>query len=315
MAQRTPASPGSSNNRGSKSSPPRKSPAKKAGSSGPAKAATGPAKAATTPAKAGPAARPGSGPVKRPPAKPGRSIVNQKTRPWGLIITAAVIVVLAIGVISYATLHKGAASTNGGYTNPEIADAKAIPGVIYKAEPDHTHVEGNITYNSSPPVGGNHSQYWADCSGTVYPNAIANENAVHMLEHGAVWITYKPGLPAAQVATLAKLVTGVDRMAMSPYPDLKTNISLQSWDYQLFVDSASDPRIQQFILALRFNPKTTPESTASCSQPSFIANPSTFGHPLWVPVDANASASVVPTSASASSSTSASSSSSGSAAP
>jgi hypothetical protein len=312
MAQRTPTSPGSSNNRGAKSSPPRKSPAKKAGSSGPAKAAAGPAKATAAPTKAGSTARPGAGPVKRPPAKPGRSIVNQKTRPWGLIVTAAVIVVLAIGVISYATLHKGAASTNGGYTNPEIADAKAIPGVIYKAEPNHTHVEGNIKYDSSPPVGGNHSQYWADCTGTVYPNAIANENAVHMLEHGAVWITYKPGLPAAQVATLSKLVTGTDRMAMSPYPDLKTNISLQSWDYQLFVDSASDPRIQQFILALRFNPKTTPEATASCSQPSFIANPSTFGHPLWVPVDANASASVVPT---GSSSAAASSSSSGSAAP
>jgi Protein of unknown function (DUF3105) len=319
MAQRTPTSPGSSNNRGAKSSPPRKAPAKKAGSSAPAKSGAAPAKSGAAPAKsgagpakAGAAARPGAGPVKRPPAKPGRSIVNQKTRPWGLIITAAVIVVLAIGVISYATLHKGAASTNGGYTNPEIADAKAIPGVIYKPEPNHTHVEGNITYDSSPPVGGNHSQYWADCSGTVYPNAIANENAVHMLEHGAVWITYKPGLPAAQVATLSKLVTGVDRMAMSPYPDLKTNISLQSWDYQLFVDSASDPRIQQFILALRFNPKTTPEATASCSQPSFIANPSTFGHPLWVPVDANASASVVPT---GSSSAAASSSSSGSTAP
>jgi hypothetical protein len=124
-----------------------------------------------------------------------------------------------------------------------------------------------------------------------------------MLEHGAVWITYKPGLPADQVATLAKLVSGVDRMAMSPYPGLKTNISLQSWDYQLFVDSASDPRINQFILALKFNPKTTPEASASCSQPSFIAHPSTFGHPLWVPVDASASASVVPTDTGSSSST------------
>ena len=50
-----------------------------------------------------------------------------------------------------------------------------------------------------------------------------------------------------------------DRMALSPYPNLKTNISLQAWDYQLFVDNASDPRIQQFIGALRNNPATTPE--------------------------------------------------------
>jgi hypothetical protein len=283
MAQRTP-SPG---NRGPKSS----APGKKPGASGPAKSA-GKSAASTRPS--GP-----TGPAKRPPSKPGRSIVNQKTRPWGLIITTVVIVLLAIGVIGYATLHKGSPSTNAGYTNPELADAKAINGVVYTPIADHNHVQGNITYKQSPPVGGNHSQYWADCTGTVYPNPIANENAVHMLEHGAVWITYKQGLPADQVATLAKQVTGVNRTAMSPYPDLKTNVSLQSWDYQLFVDSVDDPRINQFLLALRFNPKTTPEPNATCAQPSFITNPSTFGNPLWTPVAASASTPAASSSSSA----------------
>ncbi len=70
---------------------------------------------------------------------------------------------------------------------------------------------------------------------------------------------------------------------MSPFPDLKSAISLQSWDYQLFVDSASDPRITAFIQAVRFNPATTPETQATCSQPTFLTTPSTFGHPLWAP--------------------------------
>ena len=89
--------------------------------------------------------------------------------------------------------------------------------------------------------------------------------------------------PSDQVAILAKLVDGVDRMLMSPYPGLPTAVSLQAWDYQLQVDSASDPRIAAFIQALRFNPDTTPEVQATCSQPTFVAHPSTFGHPLWVP--------------------------------
>jgi hypothetical protein len=118
------------------------------------------------------------------------------------------------------------ANTVTRWSLPESAAAKAIPGIIYKAEPDHTHVPGVLKYDSSPPIGGNHSQFWADCAGTVYPVAIANENAVHMLEHGAIWITYKPGLPAAQLAGLTKLVSGVDRMALSPYPNLRTNVSL-----------------------------------------------------------------------------------------
>jgi hypothetical protein len=221
----------------------------------------------------------------RPPAKkPGKSIVNQKQTPWALIATTAVVVIFAAAIVVYAvTRHKSNTDGNDPYRRPEIADAKAIPGLIFKVEPDHDHVQGVITYDTAPPVGGNHSQYWADCSGTVYPNAIANENAVHMLEHGAVWITYKPGLAKSQVDTLAKLVNGVDRMAMSPYPNLKADISLQAWGYQLFVDKASDPRVQEFVDALRYNQKTTPEPSASCSQPTFKTHPSTFGQPLWVP--------------------------------
>ncbi len=252
----------------------------KSGTTRPAagKAPAGKAPAAKAPAGKGPAGRPGA-------SKRGTSIVNQRQTPWGLVVTTVVVIVFAVGIIGYAvTRHSGSgADASNPYTQPEVAAAKAITGMQYRPEPDHTHVFTTVKYNTTPPTGGDHSQIWADCSGTVYTQAIANENATHMLEHGAVWITYRPGLPAAQVAALAKLVNGVDRMAMSPYPGLKTAISLQAWNYQLFVDSASDPRIEQFIAALRDNPKTTPEqaSGVTCSDPAFKAKPSTFGHPIF----------------------------------
>jgi hypothetical protein len=220
--------------------------------------------------------------------KPGKSIVNQKQTPWGLIVTTAVIVVFAVGIVVFAvTQHKSGGNSSASdnpYTQPELAEVKSIQGLTYKKEPDHNHVQGVIKYDSTPPVGGNHSQYWADCTGTVYAQPIANENAVHMLEHGAIWITYNAKtLPADQLAVLKKKVAGIDRMALSPFPDLKSPISLQAWGYQLFVDKASDPRIDQFISALKYNPKITPEYGATCSQPTFKQNPSTFGHPLWQP--------------------------------
>ncbi len=220
----------------------------------------------------------------RPPAgkRPTKSIVNQRQTPWGLIVATVLVVLFAGGVVTYAvTRSSGSSTSDNPYTQPFLADAKKIPGVTYKQEPDHTHVFSTVNYDSSPPVGGNHSQIWADCSGTVYPSAIANENAVHALEHGAIWITYRPGLAADQVATLSKLVDGQDRMLMSPYADLKTPISLQSWGYQLFVDKADDPRITQFIDALRYNPKTTPEYGAQCADPQFKAKPSTPGNPVF----------------------------------
>jgi uncharacterized protein DUF3105 len=245
---------------------------------------TKPSKSAPKAAKSVPTRPAAKPPAKRPPTKPGKSIVNQKQTPWALIAGVVVIVLFAGGIIAYAvTQHKS--SKSGDSFLSELAAAKAIPGLTFKTEASRDHIaSGTVNYDSSPPVGGDHSPYWADCTGTVYADAIANENAVHMLEHGAVWITYKPGLAKADVSTLSKLVSGQDRMAMSPYPGLKTNISLQAWGYQLFVDKASDPRIQQFIDTLRYNPKTTPEYGADCSQPTFKTHPSTFGHPLFAPV-------------------------------
>lgn len=169
------------------------------------------------------------------------------------------------------------------YHLPESHAAAEIPGIRYHVEPGRSHVQHPVRYDTSPPTGGDHSQYWADCTGTVYLQPIANENAVHALEHGAVWITYRQGLNQSDVDALARLVRGQDRMLMSPFPGLKTTISLQSWGYQLVVDSPSDPRVEQFIDALRYNPQTTPEPGADCSQPTFKQHPSTFGHPLWVP--------------------------------
>jgi hypothetical protein len=217
------------------------------------------------------------GPGSRGPTKrPGKSIVNQKQTPWALIVTTVLVVIFAAAIVTYAVTRPHSSSTP--YLN-ELADAKKISGVTFRQEPNRNHLSGLINYDSSPPVGGNHSPVWADCSGTIYPSAIANENAVHAMEHGAVWITYKPGLAKDQVAKLQGMVNGTDRMLMSPYPGLKTNISLQAWGYQLFVDNASDPRIEQFIDTLRLNPKTTPENGASCDNPTFKLSPSTPGHP------------------------------------
>jgi hypothetical protein len=257
---------------------------------------TGKSTSGTVPARktTPPAGRPGG----RPPAKkkPGKSIVNQRQTPWGLIAVTVAIVLFATAIIvAVVVTRKGTAKANGGCTKMvgssqtsylnELQCAKDIQGVVFTPISERNHVTTPVKYAAIPPDGGNHSPYWGDCSGTVYSQPIANENAVHMLEHGAIWITYKQGLDSSEVTTLSALVNGTNYMAMSPYPasDMTSNISLQAWGYQLKVDSANDPRIQKFITALRLNPKTTPEYGATCSQPTFKSHPSTFGSPLAQP--------------------------------
>jgi hypothetical protein len=254
----------------------KKRPANQQGADPARKTAPAGTKPAGTRAAAQAARATGQAGTGRPAGRPqpnraqSRKIVNRRQRPWGLISVTALVVLLAVGVIGYA-VYAG--------TSKPSTDPNKIAGIIHKTFTSGDHKTTPITYAESPPFGGPHAPIWADCTGTVYPNQIANENAVHDLEHGAVWITYKPGLPADQLDVLTKLVAGQQYMLMTPYAGLKTNVSLQAWGYQLFVDSATDKRVKTFIKDLRLNQKNTPELGASCSNPTFKSNPSTPGHP------------------------------------
>jgi len=200
--------------------------------------------------------------------------VNKPQRPWGLIALVSALAVFAVGIVGYA-VWSGRDNAGG-----VAAEAARIPGIQVDEGQTAVHQSGVLEYPTYPPDGGNHNGYWADCTGTVYSQPIANENAVHALEHGAVWITYRSDITPDALSQLKSLVDGNDRMMLSPYPDQASPISLQSWGYKLAVDSPSDSRVGTFINLLRYNPDTTPEYGATCQQPTFKARPSTFGAPL-----------------------------------
>ncbi|MEU0810996.1 DUF3105 domain-containing protein [Streptomyces sp. NPDC005970] len=127
-----------------------------------------------------------------------------------------------------------------------------------------THVEGTVKYAMSPPVGGNHNQVWQNCNGDVYEKPIANENAVHALEHGSVWVTYTDKAPAKDVTELEKRVKQTPYSLMSPYQDQDAPIVLSAWGTQLHVDSATDPRVEKFFKDY-VQGKQTPEPGAACT--------------------------------------------------
>ncbi len=56
------------------------------------------------------------------------------------------------------------------------------------------HSPDPIVYPQIPPVGGIHNPTWQTC--TFYDRPVSSEAAVHSLEHGAIWVTYRPDLPA-----------------------------------------------------------------------------------------------------------------------
>jgi hypothetical protein len=214
---------------------------------------------------------PGRGGGKGGARKAPPPITMKKPKPWGLIAATMVVALFAAGVLGYAIYRVNQSSQNTPEAKAEAA--KSIQGITVVDYPGGVHKDTAIAYDQSPPFGGEHNNTWADCMGTVYPAQIASENAVHSLEHGAIWITHRPDLPADQLDVLKKKVDGVEYMLLSPYAGLKTPVSVQSWGHQLFLDSANDPRLDQFIDDLRLNAVTTPEFGAPCSNPAYKASP------------------------------------------
>jgi hypothetical protein len=177
----------------------------------------------------------------------------KKPFPWGVAITSVVLGLLLLGILAYAVMNQGA-----GFVDPLKAADKTVSGVQKYTE-ERDHVGTTVEYPQTPPAGGKHNPLPQSCA--VYTAPIPNEHAVHSLEHGAVWVTYRPDLPAAQIETLKGKVEGNPFRLLSPFPGLKSAVSLQAWGRQIFVESASDPKVDKFLEAYTDGPQK-PENGA-----------------------------------------------------
>lgn len=172
------------------------------------------------------------------------------------IITAIVagVAVLALVVTAVVlTVPKNASYTAGG-SGAEIEGVETF-------ENTNNHVEGTVTYEQTPPTGGDHNAAWLNCG--IYTEVQANENAVHSLEHGAIWVTYDPSISDEELSTLKSKLPST-YVILSPFEDLPSPIVLSGWDVQLQVDEASDERIGEFFEEY-WRSADAPEPNAACT--------------------------------------------------
>ena len=168
--------------------------------------------------------------------------------PWAILGGLAVLAVA--GVLVYANVSPS---------------AQPIAGVEQYTNLPRDHVSGPQTYAQFPPVGGLHNPVWQNCG--VYDQPVPSEFAVHSMEHGAVWITYRPDLPDDQVQALRAVARGKDYVLLSPWSaesPLLSPIVASAWGLQLMLDSATDPRLAEFARRYANGPQT-PERMAPCS--------------------------------------------------
>lgn len=124
---------------------------------------------------------------------------------------------------------------------------------------DRGHTTDDVTYAQDPPAGGAHDPVWLACG--VYDEPVRDENAVHDLEHGTVWITHDPDLSADDVDALAAQLP--DNGIMSPREGLPSPVVVTVWGAQLQLDGADDARLGLFLEEYA-DGHTAPESGVTC---------------------------------------------------
>lgn len=155
-----------------------------------------------------------------------------------------------------------------GYGVWNWADERAHSGppektVLSYSYPGATHSNLPQTYSEHPPVGGTHWDRWQNCG--YYDDFINSENAVHSLEHGAVWITFDPSLSESDRNRLKNLADEQDYILVSPMEDLPAPVVASSWNHQIHLTGADDPDLRKFIATYKQGPDT-PEPGALCTR-------------------------------------------------
>lgn len=196
-----------------------------------------------------------------------------------IVVTVALAVVVAIVLVVAAfvlppLLNEGdderagrdssGEASDGGSDGLSSADAEDsnLDEVAVHEDLDPTHVAAgtDVDYPQSPPVGGNHYPVWVECG--VYDDPLTDEYAVHDLEHGAIWITYRPDdVDDDNIEDLEGQLP--DNGIMSPYPDQSAPVVITTWGRQLELTGPDDPRIGLFIDEYGAG-ETAPEPFASC---------------------------------------------------
>ncbi len=163
-----------------------------------------------------------------------------------------------------ASDSRDAPDGGGGSDAGEEVDNQAPEGIdgveAYEID-DNSHVEGSVDYDQSPPVAGPHNPVWVNCD--FYRGEVPNENAVHTLEHGVVWITYGD-VDDDTLEDLDDLAGDNDRLLVSEYPDQDAPLVLTAWNRQMAVEDLDDDRAEVFVATYTGEDSVAPEPGASC---------------------------------------------------
>ncbi len=137
-------------------------------------------------------------------------------------------------------------------------DQQPRPGETFSIQ-GQEHIAVGATheaYNSNPPTSGWH--YAQPAQWGVYQTELPDEQLVHNLEHGGIWISYT-GIDDATKASLEKIEQSNSKIIVTPRSKNDAPIVLASWGRLQKFQTLDEEGIQSFIKA---NSNKSPEPFA-----------------------------------------------------
>jgi hypothetical protein len=143
-------------------------------------------------------------------------------------------------------------------------DPSAIAGHRVDLSPSDTglqqHTSEPVAYEETPPVSGEHAPQPPPCG--TYAQQIPDEQMLHMLEHGAVGILYRPALDPKDISIIESIVGDYPSQTFSePYAGMKDQITVVSWGEKMALSALDAQAIHGYIREFRGR---GPEPQAEC---------------------------------------------------
>ena len=158
--------------------------------------------------------------------------VNQAFR------VVVIITALILGIFSYRQLTRKSPEEIAVSLEGRVAEF-AIEGR------DHVAAGVKVDYKTNPPTSGAHlgqAENWG-----VYSKEIDDKAAVHGLEHGGIWISYKDVDETTQKALEAIGRVNSQSVIVSPRSGNDDKIVVVSWGRMMRLESADQALIQKYI--------------------------------------------------------------------
>jgi len=138
----------------------------------------------------------------------------------------------------------------------KIAERKIYAVEISDQGRNHIDVGApHPAYNSNPPTSGWHYEEWE--SKGVYKEQQPDEGLIHNLEHGYIWISYRPDTSSKIIEQLESFYSFGRKIIVEPRKENDKTIALAAWNwldkfdpaYSNSLDDAELKRIGDFISA------------------------------------------------------------------